>query len=78
MRTFVAFRTAGRSKETHADPERHKASGVIRLLKERLMPYWRQIVLVLALLFVQAITNLYLPTLNADLINNGIVKGDTH
>ena len=31
----------------------------------------------LALLFVQAITNLYLPTLNADLINNGVVKGDT-
>jgi ABC-type multidrug transport system fused ATPase/permease subunit len=51
---------------------------VIALLKERLTPYWRQIVLVLALLFVQAITNLYLPTLNADLINNGVVKGDTH
>ena len=51
---------------------------MIRLLKERLRPYWRQIVLVLALLFVQAITNLYLPTLNADIINNGVVKGDTH
>jgi ATP-binding cassette subfamily B multidrug efflux pump len=50
---------------------------VIALLRERLTPYWRQITLVLALLFVQAITNLYLPTLNADLINNGIVKGDT-
>ncbi len=32
----------------------------------------------LGLLFVQAITNLYLPTLNADIINNGVVKGDTH
>jgi len=51
---------------------------VIALLRERLKPYWRQITLVIALLFVQAITNLYLPTLNADLINNGIVKGDTH
>jgi len=51
---------------------------VIRLLRERLTPYWRQIVLVFALLFVQAITNLYLPTLNADIINNGVVKGDTH
>ena len=51
---------------------------MIRLMRERLMPYWRQIVLVLGLLFVQAITNLYLPTLNADLINNGVVKGDTH
>ena len=51
---------------------------MISLLKERLTPYWRQITLVIALLFVQAITNLYLPTLNADLVNNGIVKGDTH
>ncbi len=51
---------------------------MIGLLRERLTPYWRQILLVLALLFVQAITNLYLPTLNADLINNGIVKADTH
>jgi len=58
--------------------KREKAFGVIGLLRERLTPYWRQIVLVLALLFVQAITNLYLPTLNADLINNGVVKGDTH
>jgi len=51
---------------------------VIRLLRERLAPYWRQITLVLVLLLVQAIANLYLPTLNADIINNGVVKGDTH
>jgi ATP-binding cassette subfamily B protein len=50
---------------------------VIALLRERLTPYWRQITLVIALLFVQTITNLYLPTLNADLINNGVVTGDT-
>ena len=51
---------------------------MIRLLRERLAPYWRQITLVLVLLLVQAIANLYLPTLNADIINNGVVKGDTH
>jgi ATP-binding cassette subfamily B protein len=51
---------------------------MIRLLKERLTPYWRQILVVLVLLLVQAIANLYLPTLNADIINNGVVKGDTH
>jgi ATP-binding cassette subfamily B protein len=78
VRTFGAFRIVERAKETHADQERHETFGVIRLLKERLRPYWRQIVLVLALLFVQAITNLYLPTLNADIINNGVVKGNTH
>jgi ATP-binding cassette, subfamily B, multidrug efflux pump len=50
---------------------------VIRLLRERLRPYWRQIALVLVLLLVQAIANLYLPTLNADIINNGVITGDT-
>jgi len=50
---------------------------VIRLLSEGLRPYWRQLVLVVSLLLVQAIANLYLPTLNADIINNGVVKGDT-
>ena len=41
-----------------------------------LKPYWKQIILVMVLLLVQAITNLYLPDLNADIINNGVVKGD--
>jgi ATP-binding cassette, subfamily B, multidrug efflux pump len=50
---------------------------MIRLLRERLRPYWRQILVVLVLLLVQAIANLYLPTLNADIINNGVVTGDT-
>ena len=50
---------------------------MIRLLRQKLAPYRRQLTLVLALLLVQAIANLYLPTLNADIINNGVVKGDT-
>ena len=33
--------------------------------------------LVMVLLLVQAIANLYLPDLNADIINNGVAKGDT-
>jgi ATP-binding cassette subfamily B multidrug efflux pump len=51
---------------------------VIRLLRQKLAPYSRQLILVLALLLVQAVANLYLPTLNADIINNGVVKGDTN
>ena len=50
---------------------------MIRLLRERLRPYWRQILVVLVLLLVQAIANLYLPTLNADIINKGVLTGDT-
>jgi ATP-binding cassette subfamily B multidrug efflux pump len=50
---------------------------MLTLFKTYLRPYWKQIVLVLVLLLVQAITNLYLPNLNADIINNGVSKGDT-
>ena len=50
---------------------------MIKLLKTYLKPYWKQISLIVGLLFVQAIANLYLPNLNADIINNGVAKGDT-
>jgi ATP-binding cassette subfamily B multidrug efflux pump len=51
---------------------------VTRLITTYLRPYRRQLVLVVSLLLVQAISNLYLPNLNADIINNGVVKGNTH
>jgi len=50
---------------------------MIRLLATYLRPYWRALILVIALLMVQAFANLYLPALNADIINNGVAKGDT-
>jgi ATP-binding cassette subfamily B protein len=50
---------------------------MIRILRTYLAPYRWPIVFVLALLLVQAIANLYLPELNADIINNGVAKGDT-
>jgi len=51
---------------------------VKRLLTVHLLPYRRQLVLVVTLLVAQAVANLYLPTLNADIINNGVAKGNTH
>jgi ATP-binding cassette subfamily B protein len=50
---------------------------VIRLFREYLPPYRWPIALVLLLLLVQAIANLYLPELNAEIINNGVAQGDT-
>jgi ATP-binding cassette subfamily B multidrug efflux pump len=50
---------------------------MIRILRTYLAPYRWPIVFVLGLLLVQAIANLYLPELNADIINNGVAKGDT-
>jgi ATP-binding cassette, subfamily B, multidrug efflux pump len=49
---------------------------VIGLLATYLRPYRGRLLLVMALLLVQAIGNLYLPDLNADIINNGIAKGN--
>ncbi|MEL7668847.1 MAG: ABC transporter ATP-binding protein, partial [Actinomycetota bacterium] len=42
-----------------------------------LKPYTKQVVLVMVLVLLQAIANLYLPDLNANIINNGVAKGDT-
>ncbi|MEO8463139.1 MAG: ABC transporter ATP-binding protein, partial [Chloroflexota bacterium] len=50
---------------------------MIAILRTYLAPYRRPIVFVLALLMAQAITNLYLPELYAEIINDGVVKGDT-
>jgi ATP-binding cassette, subfamily B, multidrug efflux pump len=50
---------------------------LIRLLRTYLQPYKRPIALVVLLQLVQTIATLYLPTLNADIIDNGVVKGDT-
>jgi ATP-binding cassette subfamily B protein len=47
------------------------------LLRRYLRPYRTQLVIVLALLLVQAIGQLMLPSLNADIINTGVLKGDT-
>jgi ATP-binding cassette subfamily B multidrug efflux pump len=49
---------------------------LIRLLRTYLRPYRGAIAVVVVLQLVQTIATLYLPTLNADLIDNGVVKGD--
>ena len=50
---------------------------LIRLLRTYLAPYTRPIVALVLLQLVQTCGTLYLPTLNADIIDNGVVKGDT-
>lgn len=49
---------------------------MICLLARYLRPYRLQLAIVMVLLLVQAIANLYLPDLNADIINNGVAQGD--
>ena len=50
---------------------------LIRLLRDYLRPYSRPLALVVLLQLVQTLATLFLPTLNADIIDNGVIKGDT-
>ncbi|WP_066589252.1 ABC transporter ATP-binding protein [Cellulomonas timonensis] len=48
-----------------------------QLLKEYLRPYRRSVAAAMALQLVQTIATLYLPSLNAHIIDDGIARGDT-
>ena len=50
---------------------------LIRLLRTYLRPYRRAITAVCVLQLVQTLATLYLPTLNADIIDNGVITGNT-
>ncbi|MEV6959431.1 ABC transporter ATP-binding protein [Streptomyces sp. NPDC051207] len=50
---------------------------LIRLLRACLRPYRPHMAAVVLLQLLQTCATLYLPTLNADIIDNGVVKGDT-
>ncbi len=49
---------------------------LVRLLRTHLRPYRWSIAFVVLLQLVQSLATLYLPTLNADIIDNGIVAGN--
>jgi ATP-binding cassette subfamily B protein len=48
-----------------------------RLIREHLRPYRQQIAIVVGLQFIGTVVMLYLPTINADIIDKGVVNGDT-
>ncbi len=50
---------------------------LLRLLRIHLRPYVGLLTAVVVLQLVGTIASLYLPTLNADIIDNGVAKGDT-
>jgi len=51
---------------------------LIRLLRSYLRPYRRSVQVVVVLQLVQTLATLYLPSLNADIIDRGVITGDTH
>ncbi|GAA2515814.1 ABC transporter ATP-binding protein [Winogradskya humida] len=51
-------------------------SALTRLLRRYIRPYYRALSAVVVLMAAQAAGNLYLPNLNADIIDDGVVGGD--
>jgi ATP-binding cassette, subfamily B, multidrug efflux pump len=51
---------------------------LIRLLRQYLRPYRKPLSLVLLLQLAQTLATLYLPTLNADIIDRGVIFHNTH
>ena len=50
---------------------------LLRIIKEYLRPYQSWLVVIVVLQLVGTIASLYLPSLNADIIDNGVLTGDT-
>ncbi|MFW6724637.1 ABC transporter ATP-binding protein [Streptomyces sp. MAR4 CNY-716] len=49
---------------------------LVRILRAHLRPYRRDIGWIVALQLIATMTTLYLPTLNADIIDHGVIPGD--
>ena len=50
---------------------------LLKLLRVHLRPYRKEIALVVVFQLIQTLATLYLPAMNADIIDNGVVVGDT-
>ena len=50
---------------------------LIRLLRSHLRPYRREITVIVLLQLVSTLASLYLPSLNGEIIDDGVAKGDT-
>ena len=50
---------------------------LLRLIRTYLAPYRRWLTVVATLQFAATVAMLFLPSLNADIIDNGVAKGDT-
>jgi ATP-binding cassette subfamily B protein len=51
---------------------------LLRLIRRYVAPYRRPLAFVVILQFIGTMGALYLPSLNADIIDNGVITGDTH
>ncbi|GAA2130507.1 ABC transporter ATP-binding protein [Glycomyces algeriensis] len=64
-------------KAADSDEEASPEGSIVRLLAEYLRPHRRTLALTVVLQIIGTIASLYVPTLNADLVNHGVATGDT-
>lgn len=76
MTAAASARPAARASRRVALPAPRQRGILVRLLGRFLRPYAAQIALVIVLLAIQGAGNLYLPHVNAGLIDNGIAVGN--
>ncbi|MCO6501464.1 MAG: ABC transporter ATP-binding protein, partial [Acidimicrobiales bacterium] len=50
---------------------------LLRLIRTHVRPYRWPITIIVVLQFASTLAALYLPSLNADIIDNGVARGDT-
>ena len=50
---------------------------MLRLLRF-LKPYKKEVAAIVFFTFLQTLSILYIPTLTAEIVNNGVTKGDIH
>jgi ATP-binding cassette subfamily B multidrug efflux pump len=67
----------GKSRPSNVLTE-DESTVLIRLLRTYLRPYRKPLAFLLVLQFAQTLATLYLPTLNADIIDNGVIFHNTH
>ncbi|HEX2145607.1 MAG TPA: ABC transporter ATP-binding protein [Glycomyces sp.] len=65
------------SKAADADEEAAPEGSITRLLAEYLRPHRSNLALTVVLQIIGTLASLYVPTLNADVINTGVALGDT-
>ncbi|WP_025274319.1 ABC transporter ATP-binding protein [Haloglycomyces albus] len=62
---------------SNSTPAKTRPPGLIRLFVAYLQPYRPRVIAVILLAAVDAAASFWLPTLNADIIDNGVLTGDT-
>ncbi|WP_344484791.1 ABC transporter ATP-binding protein [Glycomyces endophyticus] len=66
-----------RKTAPHDGEEAAPEASILRLLADYLRPHRTPLLLAVVFQLVQTLASLYVPTLNADLINNGVAAGDS-